>query len=108
MKTLNTWAGRSSFQYEGCVKAGTQIFFGTDYLRRAYVSEKDYQSLLYYFNGQTVNVGTSRTDQPRGSLGEWLVNNVTKVAIASYVSSILLNEGYAEKQEGPYIRFGEK
>jgi hypothetical protein len=101
MKALNTWAGRSSFQYEGSVKEGTKIFFGTNFLEKAFVSNQEYQALLKRFNGRAVNVGTSRTNPPRGSLGEWLINCVTKVAIASYVSSILINEGYAEKQEGP-------
>jgi len=47
---------------------------------------------------------TSRTDPPRGSLGEWLMSNITKTAIASYVGAILTHEGYAEKR-GSYIKF---
>ncbi len=44
-----------------------------------------------------VNIGTSRNKAPLGSIGNWLQNNVTKTAIASYVGPILTEEGYARK-----------
>ncbi len=34
---------------------------------------------------------------PKGSLGEWLQTNVTRSAIACYVASILVIEGYAKR-----------
>ena len=40
-----------------------------------------------------------------GSVGEWLQNNVTKTAIASYVGAILIHEGYAVKGKGAEIEF---
>jgi hypothetical protein len=52
-----------------------------------------------------VDIGTSRTDPPRGSVGEWLQLNVSKRAIASYVGPILIAEGYAEKAGRPKIGF---
>ena len=39
--------------------------------------------------------GTSRGRPPAGSVGEWLQQNVTEIAIASYIGSILFHEGYA-------------
>jgi hypothetical protein len=48
--------------------------------------------------------GTSRDKPPDGSLGLWLQTHVTKVATASYIGAILINEGYAVK-EGPMIIF---
>ena len=51
-----------------------------------------------------MNIGTSRDSAPKGSIGEWLQANVTKTAIASYVGPILINEGFAEKVEGPNIK----
>ena len=50
-------------------------------------------------------IGTSRTDPPRNSVGEWLQLNVTRTALASYVGPILITEGYAEKAGGSKIRF---
>jgi hypothetical protein len=51
-----------------------------------------------------VNTGTSWTVLLAGSVGEWLMENVTRTAIASYVVPILLEEGHAEKLEGSEIR----
>ena len=33
MKTLNTWADRSSFSYSGSVETGTKIRYGLGYTR---------------------------------------------------------------------------
>ncbi|RII32966.1 hypothetical protein D2A34_19205 [Clostridium chromiireducens] len=60
---------------------------------------------MKFFSGITTNIGTSRTDPPDKSVGEWLINNVSKVATASYVGAILIYEGYAEKIGGPDIKF---
>ena len=61
-------------------------------------------SLLRHFDGRKVPCGTSRTEPPRGSLGEWLMQNLSRTAMASYVGAILVAEGFAAK-EGPYITF---
>ena len=55
-----------------------------------------YQRLLQDFEGKSVRCGTLRTEQPPGSLGEWLMGNVTRTAITSYVGRILVCEGYAK------------
>jgi len=100
---LTTWAGRSSFEYAGSVKAGTTIKYGRGFTIK--VSATDYSRLLNFFAGSTVEIGTSRTNPPADSLGRWLQANVTKTAIASYVGPILINEGYAVKVGQSQIRF---
>jgi hypothetical protein len=87
----DTWGKRSTFDYSGDVKTGTEIKFGKD--RKAFVTAKEYRRLRKQFLNQVVAVNTSRTAP--GGLGEWLRNNVTKVAIATYVAPILEREGYA-------------
>jgi len=105
-KTLQTWAGRSSFVYDGSVSQGTEIRYGKDHRWRLNISREQYEALLKYFKNRTVNIGTSRTDPPLGSVGEWLQNNVTLTATASYIGPILIHEGYAERVSTPSkIRF---
>ena len=94
-KKLPTWGGRSSFSYVGSVETGTRITYGSGFVTN--VSAVQYQKLLNHFKGKRVPCGTSRTKPPRGSLGEWLMENVTKTAAASYVGRILVWEGYAIK-----------
>jgi len=95
MKKLKTWAGRSQFQYSGSVKTGTEIIYGEEYTQK--ISAEQYKLILTAFSGKTVDIGTSRDNPPNGSLGKWLQNNITKVAIASYVGPVLIEEGYARK-----------
>lgn len=102
MPELLTWAGRSSFSYIGSVRKGTKITYGSGYTM--HVSASDYRRLLTHFGRRHVPCGTSRTDRPHGSLGKWLLENVTKTAIASYVGAILVHEGYAVKR-GSDIEF---
>ena len=90
-----TWAGRSKFSYSGSVKEGTEIIYGKGYAVK--VSSEQYAKLLDFFAGNVVDIGTSRDNAPRGSLGAWLQANVTKTAIASYVGPILIHEGFGEK-----------
>ena len=96
---LKTWGGRSSFSYSGSVETGTEIVYGKGW--KAKVSAQDYISLRRHFLDRIVPAGTSRTVPPKGSLGEWLQNNLTRSAIACYVASILVIEGYA-KRVGKY------
>ncbi len=103
MRTLKSWAGRSNFSYNGSVKQGTKITYGRGYSLS--ISAPQYAELLAHFLGDTVDIGTSRTNPPRGSVGKWLQSNVTKTAIASYVGSILIAEGYAKKHGGSKITF---
>jgi len=90
-----TWSGESCFCYYGSVKEGTSIRYGSGHL--VDVSRQNYTALLDHFRGKEVEVGTSRTKPPEGSVGKWLQQNVTKTAIASYVGPILIEEGYAVK-----------
>jgi len=103
MIELRTWKERSTFSYEGSVQRGTKIIYGSGWT--ASLSTDDYRQLLNYFKGKRVPCGTSRTNPPNGSLGEWLMKNVTRTAIASYVGAILVHEGYALKL-GSDIQFG--
>lgn len=105
MQTLKTWAAKSKFSYTGSVNQGTRITYGRGFSLS--ISASQYAELLNHFRGTTVDIGASRTDPPRGSVGEWLQSNVTKVAIASHVGPILIVEGYAEKAGGSRIRFKE-
>jgi len=95
MPTLGTWAGRSKFSYTGSVGQGTKIIYGNNYPLS--VSAFQYTNLLNHFRNKTIDIGTSRTNPPCGSVGEWLLRNVTKTGIASYVGPILISEGYARK-----------
>ena len=103
MPTIKTWAERSQFSYTGSVSIGTEILYGQGF--RIFISADNYTRLLSHFRGRTANMGTSRDNPPRGSVGEWLQANVTKTATASYVGPILIREGYADKEGGPLIRF---
>lgn len=94
-QVIPTWGRRSSFSYAGSVATGTRITFGRGFVIN--VTAAQYRRLLSHFNGRRVPCGTSRTEPPRGSLGRWLMENVTKTAIASYVGRILVHEGYARK-----------
>jgi len=104
-KPLSTWAGRSEFHYDGSVYEGTDIWYGTK-LCHDRVSGQQYLRLLKHFRGRTVVLGTSR-EPPPGSVGAWLMEHVTKRAVASYVGSVLVHEGYAERvpSDSTKIRF---
>ena len=103
MKELQTWAGRSAFRYTGSVRDGTTIHFGEG--RKVMISTEQYRAMLELFSGSKVNIGTSRDKAPRGSLGDWLFENVDSRAIASYVGAILVEEGYAVKSAPSIIFF---
>ena len=105
MRTLPTWAGRSEFRYGGSIKEGVTIKYGNGFSYTQKISAQQFRDLLDYFRERTVNIGTSRTTPPRGSVGGWLQVNVTKIAMASYVGPILINENYATKVGGPMIKF---
>lgn len=90
-----TWSGSRQFDYEGSVKTGTVILYGAN-RKRIRVNASQYAEMLNQFGGQEVVVGTNHDSHPpSGSLGEWLMMNVTRTACASYVAPILIREGYA-------------
>lgn len=87
----------------GSVEAGTLIIYGNN--RRVNFSAKDFSKLLQHFKGRIVAIGTSHTEPPKDSVGEWIKDNTSKPAIASYLGPILIKEGYAEKVGRSEIRF---
>jgi len=96
------------FEYVGSVVEGTTIYYGKirngerDY--HTTVKKEEYQKLLETFkNKRPIKMGTSHDKPPEGSVGKWLIDNVEKAdrAIASYVGSILIHEGYAIKGKNP-------
>lgn len=100
-KKLETWAGRSDFSYVGNVEIGVRITFGNANI--AEVSKEQFVQLLKTFQGKKTHIGTSRNAAAERSLGHWLQENVSKTALASYVGAILVDEGYAEKDESMII-----
>ena len=105
MRTLQTWAGGSRFGYAGSVQEGVIINYGKKLNFSQRIRDDQFGDLVEHFRGRTVNIGTSRTSPPHGSVGEWLQENVTKTAMASYVGPILIQEGYATRIGGPIIQF---
>lgn len=101
-KKILTWAKKSEFTYDGNVAIGTRIYFGSK--GSVEITKQKYEKLLNQYSNRTIEIGTSRDNAPNQSLGNWLQNNVSKTAIASYVGSILLSEGYAEKIENSMIK----
>lgn len=94
IKELHTLPKKKSFKYQGSLAGGLTLYFGTS--RKEKVSQQQCRHLLEKFKGDTILVGRSFNNPPPGSLGEWLIENVTKRAIASYVAPILVEEGYAK------------
>jgi hypothetical protein len=106
-RTLQTWGGRSQFQYEGSVNQGTVIHCGKKLPLRRYEFPKElYAGMLAEFSSQEVSIGTSPVDPPPGSLGEWLDKTYGWYGMTSYIGPILLKEGKAERGAQPdRIRF---
>ena len=104
---LPTWSGTSEFRYYGSVSKGTQIEYGKNFTSKTEVLGAQYRNLLTRFSKKTVPIGTSHTDPPKGSVGEWLKNSVTQTGIASYVGPILCKERLARKtgRRGELIEF---
>lgn len=103
MITLKTKAQGAVFSYEITARDDLRIRFGKT--GRATVSAAQYARLLRQFRGRVVAAGTSRDGPPAGSLGQWLQENVTKTAIASYMAAILVHEGRAQWEDDHTLRF---
>ncbi|RHW43466.1 hypothetical protein D1B31_02055 [Neobacillus notoginsengisoli] len=103
MNTLETLYYKKKFGYQGSVKEGVILFFGKN--QSVKLEKEDLKVLLNTFSGKTVPIGASRTNPPIGSLGDWLMKNITKVAIASYLAPVLITEGYAQKIDNFSIKF---
>lgn len=108
LKTLETIAQKKSFSYQGSIGEGIVLFLG-DKMNKAEIDKEECGNLLAEFSGKTVKIGASRTNPPKGSVGEWLKlnKNITKTVITSYLVPILINEGYAEKVDKHTISFYE-
>ncbi|MEH7356841.1 hypothetical protein V7150_25370 [Neobacillus drentensis] len=112
MHDMKTIVKKKPFKYIS--NGNKEIFFGKS-SSPVKLSKEQYTKLLDTFKGRTVTIGTSRTDPPKDSLGEWLMNNITKTAIASYIVPILLMEGHASlvmpidsgKIKFNVVKFGE-
>jgi hypothetical protein len=94
---LPTWAGRSTFEYEGSLDGKLTLHYGKDYAYSLTIDGADVLRGLKLFADKEVPIGTSRTQPPPSSLGKWLLGHVTKTAIASYLGPILIAHGYAER-----------
>jgi hypothetical protein len=99
---IATWGGRSTFEYNGCIEAGTEIFFGTN--QHTTVTAHQWQLLRRHFLGRVVEIGTSRDNPPQGSMGEWSLQNISNQALMSYVGVILVREFYAVRESETQIR----
>lgn len=103
LKVLDTWGGRSEFDFVGNINQGTIITYGSN--NQITVTAQQYQAMLEHFRGQTITVRPERTTPEHGSLELWLRNNVTQTAIASYVAPILINEGVATRSTDNRLQF---
>ena len=92
MKTL---VKKKPFKYKKNSNGDIEILFGKDANKKVKLSKEQYMKLIETFKGRTVLIGSSRTNPPKDSLGEWLMNNITKQAIASYIAKILIEEDHA-------------
>jgi hypothetical protein len=103
MKELQTIPRKRIFRYEGSFATGITLYFGTG--RKEIIEQRECQLLIKKFRTQKVAVGRSFNNPPPDSLGEWLLENVTKRAIASYVAPILVEEGYARWIDSKELQF---
>ena len=103
MIELKTRARGAAFSYEHTADGGLRIRYGRGW--ETSVSGADVRRLVNHFGGQEVALGTSRDNPPPGSVGAWLQEEVTPVAIASYLGPILVREGYAEWVDRSTLRF---
>jgi hypothetical protein len=95
MPKLKTWAKGKSFDYEIDRQGDVLIKYGSGF--HAAITAEELRQLIANFNRKNALFGTSRDRAPEGSLGDWLQHKVTKVAIASYLGPILVNEGLAQR-----------
>lgn len=91
MKTL---VKNKPFKYKKTSNGDIEISFGKDASTKVKLSKEQYMNLIETFKGHTVLIGSSRTNPPKDSLGEWLINNITKQAIASYIVPILIEKDH--------------
>lgn len=93
---METWSGVSTFAYREDGSDGYEIKFGSA-RQTVRISGQLLSALRAEFGSNTVSLGTSRTNPPGGSLGEWLQRHLTPTATASYVGPLLVNKGLAAR-----------
>ena len=103
MVTLKTKARGAEFSYERTPHGAIRIKYGDN--RPIAIATEDYDRLIETFRGRTVKLGTSFDNPPPGSVGEWLQQNVTKTATASYIGPILVHEGNAVWIDDSILQF---
>lgn len=92
-KKIKTLATGTEFEYSGSVIKGLTLVVGDGYTYK--VSNEILSDLSKQFFGREVSLGTSRTDPPEGSIGEWLINKMS-TNLASYIAPVLVDEGFAD------------
>jgi hypothetical protein len=89
------WGGKQ-FEYEIRPNGDVHIVYGSG--NQFTILSAHWNAMLAHFGGQLVPLGTSHNvAQPVGSVGAWLVANVTPTALGSYVGPILISEGHATR-----------
>jgi hypothetical protein len=63
------------------------------------------QTIALDFKDQKVAIGASRTSPPAGSLGEYLLENLSGTALASYVAPLIIYLGLAKGVGGHDLQF---
>lgn len=99
-----TWAGRSSFDYDGSIPTGTAIRYGKSLNNSQTVTVTQWRELRKKFRNTDSVLGTSFDNPPNGSIGHWWIQTYKKTNIMSYVGAILLEEEYAVKNHDGTIR----
>lgn len=92
-KKMKTLARDAEFEYSGSVVKGLTLVVGDGYTHK--VSSEVLSALTKHFFGMEVDLGTSRTDPPEGSIGEWLIGS-SSINLASYIGPVLVEEGFAD------------
>ncbi|MCA1318384.1 hypothetical protein LC085_00555 [Bacillus tianshenii] len=105
MYEMKTVVKKKKFHYKGSVESGLEIYFGKELKSKVEVNSFQLENLLDYYKNTIAVIGTSRTTPPQGSIGSWLINNVTKQAIASYIIPILIKEGYVRLVDNSKVEF---
>lgn len=98
--TLATGVGFKAYR----TSLGFQLHFGGG-SGSATVPSATLEQLVRHFAGQRVAIGTSRTSPPKGSLGEYLQQNLSKTALASYIAPLLLHLGLADMDDSRHLFF---
>lgn len=103
-----TRTGRAKFRVSGSIASGAEIWPGQ--MQYPIKFPKHFMdAMLERFRDAEVPVGGKFDDPGRGSLGEFIQQNLqTKMDPAVYVAALLIDEGYAGPVRRGYIRFRPK